>query len=156
MVPKSHHIRILDGIHMSSTHWQTWILLPTFALVFSLLLINGCSGGMKPTISPGSTTSFAFIANSGSGNVSAFTVSSNGVLSPLPGSPFPAGAGAEFMALDSVHKFLYVSNQNSDNLSAFSVNTSTGVLTVVPGSPFATGASPHGVVVDSAGKLDRF
>ena len=97
----------------------------TSALIFALLMMNGCSGGMKPTVAPGPTASFAFIANSGSGNVSAFTVGSNGVLSSVPGSPFPAGAGAELMALDSVHKFLYVSNHNSNNLSAFSVNTST-------------------------------
>jgi 6-phosphogluconolactonase len=151
MVPKTHRLRTLGEIHLSGTHLQTWILLSTFGLVFVLLLMNGCSGGMKPSVAQGPTASFAFIANSGSGNVSAFAVGSNGVLSSVPGSPFSAGLGAEFMALDSVHKFLYVSNQNSDNLSGFSVNTSTGSLTPVPGSPFTTDASPHGVVV--GGKL---
>jgi 6-phosphogluconolactonase (cycloisomerase 2 family) len=101
----------------------------------------------------GATASFAFVANTGSGNVSALAVSTTGGLSSVPGSPFPAGAGAEFMALDSMHKFLYVSNQNSSTLSAFSINTSTGVLTAVPGSPFATGSAPHGVAVDSAGRF---
>ena len=128
----------------------------TFALMLALLsVLNGCSGmGKNPMMTPpGATASFAFVANSGSGNVSAFAVSTTGSLSAVAGSPFPAGAGAEFMALDSVHKFLFVSNQNANSLSAFSVNTSTGVLTPVQGSPFSTGVTPHGVAVDSAGKF---
>jgi 6-phosphogluconolactonase len=153
MVPKSHRVRTLAEVHRIGTHWQKRILPSTFGLIFAVLLMNGCSGGMKSIVAPGPTGSFAFIANSGSGNVSAFAVGSNSVLSSVPGSPFPAGAGAEFMALDSVHRFLYVSNQNSDDLSGFSVNASTGGLTPVLGSPFATGASPHGVVVDAAGKF---
>jgi hypothetical protein len=76
MVPKSPRLRT---IHLNGTDWQTWILPSTFGLVFALLLMNGCSGGMKPTVAPGPAASFAFIANSGSGNVSAFTVGSNGV-----------------------------------------------------------------------------
>ncbi|HEY6253288.1 MAG TPA: beta-propeller fold lactonase family protein [Candidatus Angelobacter sp.] len=95
----------------------------------------------------GPASSLAFVSNSGSGTVSAFTVSTSGSLAPVPGSPFTAGAGAEFMAFDSVHNFLFVSNQSANSLSAFSVNTSTGMLTAVPGSPFTTGSRPTGVAV---------
>ena len=143
MIPGAQRLGILRV-----TQWQVWILSSLGALILALLLVIGCSGGMRNSTmasAPAPTASFAFIANSGSGNISAFAVSTNGVLSPVSGSPFPAGAGAEFMALDSIHKFLFVSNQNSNNLSAFSVNSSTGVVTPVPGSPFATGAMPHGV-----------
>jgi 6-phosphogluconolactonase len=137
----------------ASVSWQGWTLSATFALVFGLLLVNGCGGGMKSATIAGGTTSFAFIANSGSGNVSAFAVGTNGVLLPLAGSPFQAHAGAEFMAFDSVHQLLFVSNQNANDLSAFSVNRSTGGLTPVAGSPFLTGATPHGVAVDPAGRF---
>jgi 6-phosphogluconolactonase (cycloisomerase 2 family) len=133
--------------------WQAWTFLATVALASGLLLVNGCGGGMKSASTASPTTSFAFIANSGSGNVSAFAVGANGVLSPLAGSPFQADAGAEFMAFDSVHQLLFVSNQNANDLSAFSVNRSTGDLTAVPGSPFPTGATPHGVAVDPAGRF---
>ncbi len=135
---------------------KLFFLSLTSALILTLLaIINGCgSMGMNSMMTPpGPTASFAFVANSGSGNVSALAVSTNGGLSAVPGSPFAAGAGAEFMALDSVHKFLFVSNQNAGSLSAFSINTGTGVLTPVPGSPFSTGGTPHGVAVDSAGKF---
>jgi 6-phosphogluconolactonase len=132
------------------------LIFITFVLMLALLsIVNGCGGmGQNSMMTPqGPTASFAFVANSGSGNVSALAVSTTGGLSAVAGSPFTAGAGAEFMALDSVHKFLFVSNQNANSLSAFSINTSTGMLTPVPGSPFSTGVTPHGVAVDSAGKF---
>src|SRR5580698_3772142 len=105
-----------------------------------LLLANGCGMTNSNTMPQGTTASFAFVTNSGSGTVSAFAVSSTGMLSPVSGGLFTAGAGAEFLAFDSVHKFLFVSNQNDGTVSAFTVTTSTGMLTAVPGSPFATGA----------------
>ena len=148
---RAHHWRIL-----SRTEAQTGILLSLGALIVALLLVNGCGGGMRNSVVAeafGPTSSFAFVANSGSANISAFAVSTTGTLSPVAGSPFPAGPGAEFMAMDSVHKSLFVSNQNSNSLSAFSVDTRTGILTSVPGSPFLTGAVPHGVAVDPAGKF---
>jgi len=125
----------------------------TLALAFSLLLVSGCSGGTKSATAAGSAASFAFVTNSGSGNVSAFAVGPNGVLSPVAGSPFQADTGAEFMAYDSVHQLLFVSNQNANDLSAFSVNRSTGVLVPVPGSPFMTGSNPRGVAVDPTGRF---
>jgi 6-phosphogluconolactonase (cycloisomerase 2 family) len=57
------------------------------------------------------------------------------------------------MALDNIHKFLFVTNQGANNVSAFAVNTATGMLTRVPGSPFVTGTTPLGVAVDSMGKF---
>ena len=104
-------------------------------------------------VSPTAPSSFAFVTNSGSGEVSVFAISKSGSLSLVPGSPFPAGAGAEFMAFDAVHKFLFVSNQTANTVSAFSVNASTGMLTPVPGTPFATGARPTGIAVDPLGRF---
>jgi 6-phosphogluconolactonase (cycloisomerase 2 family) len=126
------------------------LILP-YLLAITLLL-NGCGMASKnpPTMA---TVGFAFVTNSGSGSVSAFAMDSSGSLSLVAGSPFPAGAGAEFVAFDSVHKFLFVSNQNANTVSAFSVNTGTGQLAAVPGSPFATGARPIGIAVDPAGKF---
>ncbi|HEV2992671.1 MAG TPA: beta-propeller fold lactonase family protein [Candidatus Angelobacter sp.] len=125
------------------------------AMIALFLIVNGCGGSMgnNPMMQAGPTTSFAFVANSGSGNISVLAISSSGSLSTVNGSPFSAGAGAEFLAVDPLHRFLFVSNQSAASLSAFSINTSTGMLTPVPGSPFSTGATPHGVAVDPAGKF---
>ena len=127
-----------------------WLVFP--CLLAIILLLNGCGMSSK-TPPPMATGSFAFVSNTGSGSVSAMAMDSSGFLSLVAGSPFPAGAGAEFLAFDSVHKFLFVSNQNANTVSAFSVNTGTGQLTAVPGSPFATGARPTGIAVDPAGKF---
>ena len=117
-----------------------------------LLLLNGCGMG-RTAPSQTANAALAFVTNSGSGSVSVFAMAMNGSLMPVAGSPFAAGAGAEFLAFDSVHKLLFVSNQNANTVSAFSVNTMTGALTAVPGSPFATGARPTGIAVDSLGRF---
>jgi 6-phosphogluconolactonase len=135
---------------------KRWIPAFIFLLSASILLVfEGCgmTTSHNPMTAPGPATSFAFVTNSGAGTVSAFAVSASGSLSPVAGSPFAAGAGAEFMAMDKVHNFLFVANQGANNLSAFSMNTGTGMLAAVPGSPFATGAAPVGVAVDPMGRF---
>jgi DNA-binding beta-propeller fold protein YncE len=57
------------------------------------------------------------------------------------------------MAMDTVHKFLFVANQGAGTVSAFSVNTATGMLAPVPGSPFAAGSAPLGIAVDPMGNF---
>ena len=126
-----------------------WILPLSGSLALGIICLSGCSMARSGLVT--TPSSFVFVANSGSATVSVLARDSSGALSPI--STFPAGAGAEFMAVDAVHKFLYVSNQDANTLSAFSINTRTGMLTPASGSPFATGALPHGVVVDSAGKF---
>ena len=65
------------------------------------------------------------------------------------------GNGGGFFASHRItarikRNFLYVSNDGSDNISAFSIDTTTGVLTPVPGSPFPTGGSADGLGISLA------
>lgn len=125
-------------------------------LAVTLLMagLNGCGmSGNMPSPAASTITSFAFVTSTATGSVSAFAVHSSGTLTPVAGSPFPSGAGAEMMAFDSLHNFLFVSNQSANTLTVFAVDTSSGKLTAVAGSPFATAATPHGVAVDPAGKF---
>ncbi|HEX5412657.1 MAG TPA: beta-propeller fold lactonase family protein [Terriglobia bacterium] len=79
-------------------------------------------------------------------SVSAYSVDTNGALSPVPGSPFAtngAGTGGNLYSSNRiivVKGFLYASNSGSNTVSAFAIDPSTGVLTLVSGSPFPTGA----------------
>ncbi len=41
-----------------------------------------------------------------------------------------------------------MSNNGSDSVSAYKINSTSGVLTVVSGSPFSTGTGPQYLVVD--------
>jgi len=86
-----------------------------------------------------------------SGNtVSGFLVASNGVLTAIPGSPFPTGGtgtgfglfAANRVTLSTVGRFLYAANTGSGSVGVFSINPISGLLAPVPGSPFSTGGSP--------------
>jgi DNA-binding beta-propeller fold protein YncE/PKD repeat protein len=91
-----------------------------------------------------------YVANnnrgSASGSVSAFSIASNGSLSPVAGSPFTTGGEEPTdLAVSPDSKHLYVADQSADSVSAFSI-ASNGSLSAVPGSPFAT-EHPRGVAV---------
>ena len=69
--------------------------------------------------------------------VTAFSFS-NGVLTQLPTSPVPSGAGAIGLAVDGSERFLYVANPSAHNpppfssttgnVSGFNIDPSTGAL----------------------------
>lgn len=92
---------------------------------------------------------FVYINNNriGVNTVSAFSVDANGFLTPVPGSPFAtggSGVGGGFFAANRLTtcvmgNFLFVANEQSNNISVFSINPATGTLSLVPRSPFATG-----------------
>ncbi|MCI0622771.1 MAG: lactonase family protein [Acidobacteria bacterium] len=81
-----------------------------------------------------------FVANF-EGSVSGFLYDGEGRLTPVPGSPFPAGAGP--VSISSAEPgFVYVANSLSDDVSVFSINRADGSLSQVPGSPFLAGDGP--------------
>jgi 6-phosphogluconolactonase (cycloisomerase 2 family) len=81
-----------------------------------------------------------------SNSVSASSVDTNGALSEITGSPFTTGGAGHTPSLYSanrivlVNNFLYASNADTNDVSAFSIDAGTGVLTAVAASPFPTNA----------------
>jgi 6-phosphogluconolactonase len=79
--------------------------------------------------------------------VSAFSVSSQGALTEIAGSPYNTlGVGTTGFESPDVgntirvdRDFLFVSNQM--DISVFTINRTTGALTLVSGSPFSTGGN---------------
>src|SRR5207302_3155280 len=53
----------------------------------------------------------------------------------------------------STSRFVYGTNYNSDNISAYSINGTTGGLTAVPGAPFPAGGLPFSVMVDPTARF---
>ncbi len=109
---------------------------------------------------------FVYVTNPSIASVTAFTFS-NGVLTEVPGSPFPSAPGGEAgaLAVDGSDRFLYVANpsaanvapyQNTTgNISGFNIDPSTGALTTqIPGSPFTStnGTGPSAIAVDPSGR----
>ena len=73
-----------------------------------------------------------------------------GALSPVSGSPFSTGSAPIAVVVDPSGKFAYVANNNSNSVSAYSINSATGALSPIGGSAFTTGHIPLGVTI--AGK----
>jgi hypothetical protein len=70
-----------------------------------------------------------------SNDVWAYTINStNGALSPVPGSPFAAGGGPYFVAVEPSGHYVYVMNSLGDDVSGYSINATSGALTPLEGS----------------------
>lgn len=104
---------------------------------------------------------FAYVANNGLGidSVSAYSINSTtGLLTPLAGSPVPAGGIPISVAVRPDGKFLYVVNPsgapNADGaFTVFSINDDTGALTPVANGPFAASEPMFQVAIDPTGKF---
>jgi len=104
---------------------------------------------------------FVYAANTGSNDVSAYTIDPRtGALTPIAGSPFPAGSAPVSVAVDPSGKFAYVANFNSSTVSAYTIDPRTGALTPIAGSPFPVGSEslfagsePLSVAVDPSGRF---
>jgi len=57
------------------------------------------------------------------------------------------------MALDPAGKYAFVANTNSNNMSAFTIESTTGSLQPIAGSPFPAGNVPLWAIVDPLGKF---
>ena len=60
---------------------------------------------------------------------------------------FEVQSACELLGFDPV----YVANEGSNNVSAYTIDGNTGALTAVAGSPFAAGSNPYSVAVDPTG-----
>jgi 6-phosphogluconolactonase (cycloisomerase 2 family) len=104
---------------------------------------------------------FLYVANSGSSDISSFgtcaVVAANcatatGMLSPVSGSPFPAGTNPVSLAITPGGEFLYAANKNSNQLTGYKVGSGTGVLTPTATATFSTGLNPTWVAIPPEGK----
>jgi len=98
---------------------------------------------------------FLYVTNNGDnpgvpGNVGAFKINSdNGKLTPIAGSPFTAGGNPKRLSADPSSEFLYVTNEDEDDVSVFTIDPTTGVIRQVPGSPFPTNIGSEGITITS-------
>jgi 6-phosphogluconolactonase len=99
---------------------------------------------------------FLYITSLNDGEIAGFAIDpTTGALTPVPGSPYPAGANSSGLpAFSPGGYFVYVTNQGiPGSVTGFSVDQTTGALTPIPGSPFPTGNTPTWI---SIAPSDRF
>lgn len=116
------------------------------------------TGSSVVTVDP--SGKYVYVANQTSANVSQYSVGATGVLTAMSPAtmagigtitgPIAVVSGAQ--PVQAVPKYAYVANTTSNDVSAYSIETSTGALTSI-GTPVATGRSPSSVTVDPTGKF---
>lgn len=103
---------------------------------------------------------FAFVANTTSNNVSAFTICSaisatcttpNFSLQPVAGSPYPAGDGPGPIAVDPFAKYVYTVDTGSSQVSGYRISPADGSLTALAGTPVATNSGPNSIAIRDDG-----
>jgi 6-phosphogluconolactonase (cycloisomerase 2 family) len=106
------------------------------ALLLVLLLTTQARAGYLYALndSPAGNTVYGFSVDE-----------TNGFLVPLPGSPLATGGTGssdlfyfdEHLTIDRLNNRLYVVNDGSNTVSAYSINPANGALTPLPFSPIA-------------------
>ena len=125
-----------------------------FAVFFNLLFCGVfCSPLMAQTPSP----SFLFLLEGKgvpTGTIHVFSMNSaTGGIAEVPGSPFNAGLLPNQLVVDPTGRFVYVTNQESEDITALAIDPATGALTQLPGSPFLIGAQPITAAADPTGRF---
>jgi len=91
---------------------------------------------------------YLYVANSqSSGNLSAFSIGSDGGITLLSNSPFVTASQPNFIAGEASGKYLFVGNQSTPVVQSFSLDASSGTLTSVasysvPGTPTSIVITP--------------
>jgi 6-phosphogluconolactonase (cycloisomerase 2 family) len=104
---------------------------------------------------------FVYVTNQSDSTISGYSIDSNGALTPVSGSPFPAEYYPSYLAFDSAAGLLYSGNQstniNHDGVSGtitwYSIDSS-GALTSASGSPLVIdNITPYSLAINSTGKF---
>jgi 6-phosphogluconolactonase len=103
-------------------------------------------------ISSGSVVPYVYVTNYGGDSVSAYSVGSTGLLTPLSTPNVAAGNFPQAIAATPSGSFLYVTNVLDNTLSGYAIGAG-GVLTPLSTPIFLTGAAPIGIAVTPNGSF---
>jgi 6-phosphogluconolactonase (cycloisomerase 2 family) len=157
--PTAEYLLVTDlpnNVLLNYTVSSTGMLTPNTGMP-----VTGIATGINPAgVAVDPCNRFAYVANSMSNSVSAYTIcsipSSGGTL-PCPQADFslqaasiPSAAAGDVpgpIAVDAYGKFVYVVDTGSDQISAYAINTVTGALTAEGTS--VTGQGPTSIAIRS-------
>jgi len=92
-----------------------------------------------------------FMENTTAGTLTPAPGTTISTTSPTVATGYPAGVTPSAITEDPTGRFIYVTDQTSNQLIGYSLQ-STGILSPMLNGPFATGLFPVGVTVDPRGK----
>jgi 6-phosphogluconolactonase (cycloisomerase 2 family) len=112
---------------------------------------NFTAGTTPQSVTVDPSGKYAYAANSGSNDVSAFGINpTTGALAAI-GTAVPAGTTPQSITVDPSGKYAYVANSVSNDVSAFGINPTTGALAAI-GTAVPAGTTPQSITVDPSGK----
>jgi 6-phosphogluconolactonase len=91
-----------------------------------------------------SANGYVYVANQTSGNVSAFSIASDGTPTLITGSPFTLTSAPTLLTLDSSGKFLLEADQTNKTITEFPIDPSTGNVSAGSHS-VSLGSAPGGI-----------
>jgi YVTN family beta-propeller protein len=96
------------------------------------------------------TGAFAYVANSGSNDVSMYTINATtGALTSI--GTIATGTDPGSVAVDPAGEFAYVTNSGSNDVSMYTINATSGALT--PIGTIAVGSAPSSIAIHPSGKF---
>jgi 6-phosphogluconolactonase len=117
----------------------------------SPFLIDGLSGVFSITASPDGK--LLFLTNDSTTLIRAYSISTGGTLSQIPGSPFETGNSWRALKVTANGRFLLAGEATGNaGIGVFSIGRS-GALSAASGSPFPGSGPSNGVAVNCAGRL---
>jgi 6-phosphogluconolactonase (cycloisomerase 2 family) len=123
--------------------------IATVGIVSGKIELGPVSVAVAPDPS-GKFGKFAYVANSGSDNVSMYAIdATTGNLETI--GTIAAGITPNSVAVDPSGKFVYVANRDSSNISMYTIDATTGVLQSI--GTIGAGTGPDSVVVHPSGKF---
>jgi hypothetical protein len=146
---------VVGGVELDST--KAFAAIPNFV---SPALPPAYSGS-DITVA---TKKFLYLPYVSTGQLFAWSIGTDGGLTPLSGSPFSApwaaGLPSAVQPLTSIlvspdGTLLFAADAVDNEIVVFQINATTGALTLAPGSPFSTGGlvQPWNLATDGLGKF---
>jgi 6-phosphogluconolactonase (cycloisomerase 2 family) len=95
---------------------------------------------------------YAYVANSGTNSVSAFTLdTTTGALTEMAMSPITVPGGPNSVAVEPTGKFAYVANLTGSTISILDIDPNTGLPSANGTVQLTPGSGPRSVAVDPSG-----
>jgi hypothetical protein len=112
---------------------------------------TSCGPGTNPGGGGGNTSSFLYYqSNTSILGAGLSTTGTFAALSPFSAPTLPSAAGSDMIVVNK--KFLYLPQNDSLSIQAFSIDHTSGALTAIAGSPFST-AGADSIASDPAGRF---
>lgn len=108
--------------------------------------------GVQPSASASDPTSrFLYVTDAASNQMYAYTIGSDGTITPLINGPFATGTYPDGITIDPSGTYIYVANYNSNTISSYQITSSTGAPSALAGATsYATKTGPTCILVEPA------